>query len=103
MKDKPKTPTTFDSEAAHQVKYTPCSICGSAFIFIKNKDVYCTCGLKRSESESYKEAVIETDSFPIYHIRAEPIRPNELLYDSKGQAVAIKSNGKILAIIGGEE
>lgn len=40
---------------------------------------------------------------PIYRIRAEPIRPNELLYDSKGQAVAIKSKGKILAIIGGEE
>jgi hypothetical protein len=31
--------------------------------------------------------------------RAEPIRPNELLYDRKGQPVAIKTNGQILAII----
>jgi hypothetical protein len=34
--------------------------------------------------------------------RAEPIRPNELLYDHKGQPVAIKTNGQILAIIEGD-
>jgi hypothetical protein len=32
-------------------------------------------------------------------LRLEPIRPNELLYDRKGQPVAIKTNGQILAII----
>ena len=40
---------------------------------------------------------------PMYHIRAEPIRPNELLYDKEGLAVAIKLNGKLLAILEGEE
>mgnify|MGYP003384843683 CR=1 FL=1 len=39
---------------------------------------------------------------PTYHIRAEAIRPNELLYDKDGLAVAIKSNGKILPIIKGD-
>ena len=39
---------------------------------------------------------------PIYHIRAEPIRPNELLYDSKGLIVAIKTKGKLLAILKGD-
>jgi hypothetical protein len=34
--------------------------------------------------------------------RVEPIRPNEILYDHKGQPVAIKTNGKILAIIEGD-
>lgn len=34
--------------------------------------------------------------------RAEPIRPNELLYDHEGRPVAIKSNGKILPIIEGD-
>lgn len=39
---------------------------------------------------------------PIYHIRAEPIRPNELLYDSKGLIVAIETKGQILAILKGD-
>ena len=39
---------------------------------------------------------------PIYHIRAEPMRPNELLYDSKGLIVAIKTKGQILAILKGD-
>jgi hypothetical protein len=34
--------------------------------------------------------------------RAEPIRPNELLYDHNGHPVAIKANGQILAIIKGD-
>ena len=41
-------------------------------------------------------------SNPIYHIRAEQIRPNELLYDSKGLIVAIKTKGQILAILEGD-
>lgn len=40
---------------------------------------------------------------PTYHIRAEPIRPNELLYDKNGYVVAIKSKGRLLAILEGEE
>ena len=39
---------------------------------------------------------------PAYHIRAEPIRPNELLYDSKGLIVAIKTKGQILTILKGD-
>lgn len=35
-------------------------------------------------------------------IRTKPIRPNELLYDDKGNPVAIKSSGKILPIIKGD-
>lgn len=45
----------------------------------------------------------DSEGNPIYHIRAEPIRPNELLYDKDGLAVAIKLNGKILAILDGDE
>ena len=46
----------------------------------------------------------KTDSWGgIITKRAEPIRPNELLYDDKGQPVAIKTKGKLLAIIEGEE
>ena len=45
----------------------------------------------------------DSEGNPIYHIRAEAIRPNELLYDSKGLIVAIKTKGKLLAIIEGEE
>jgi hypothetical protein len=37
-----------------------------------------------------------------HYARPEPIRPNELLYDHKGQPVAIKTNGQILAIIEGD-
>ena len=40
---------------------------------------------------------------PIIHIRAEPIRPNELLYDKSGHVVAIKKNGKLIAVLEGEE
>tara|TARA_R110002167_G_scaffold45515_3_gene136722 strand:- start:188 stop:370 length:183 start_codon:yes stop_codon:yes gene_type:complete len=40
---------------------------------------------------------------PIYHIRALPVRPNEVLYDKEGLAVAIKTKGKILAILEGVE
>ena len=32
----------------------------------------------------------------------EPIRPNELLYDKNGLAVAIKINGEILPILEGD-
>lgn len=39
---------------------------------------------------------------PIYYIRAEPVSPNELLYDKDGLAAAIKSNGKIFPIIEGD-
>ena len=42
------------------------------------------------------------NNIPIYHIRAEAIRPNELLYDKNGLAVAIKTKGKLLAIIEGD-
>lgn len=40
---------------------------------------------------------------PTYHIRAEPIRPNELLYDKNGYVVAIESKGRLLAVLRGEE
>tara|TARA_R110002167_G_scaffold45515_2_gene136720 strand:- start:6688 stop:6858 length:171 start_codon:yes stop_codon:yes gene_type:complete len=36
---------------------------------------------------------------PLINIRAEPILPNELLYDNNGLAVAIKINGEILPIV----
>ena len=39
---------------------------------------------------------------PAFHIRKEPIRDNELLYDSKGLVVAIKRKGQLLAILEGE-
>ena len=39
---------------------------------------------------------------PIYHIRKEAIRPNELLYDDKGLPVAINRKGKLLAILKGD-
>ena len=45
---------------------------------------------------------LDSEGHPIYHIRAEPIRPNELLYDSKGLIVAIKTKGQILAILEGD-
>lgn len=47
-------------------------------------------------------AEFDSEGNPIYHIRAEQIRANELLYDKDGLAVAIKSNGKILPIIEGD-
>lgn len=54
----------------------------------------------------HRASVSKTDSDsnqnPAYHIRAETIRPSELLYDKDGLAVAIKSNGKILPIIEGD-
>ena len=40
---------------------------------------------------------------PIYVIRTEPIRDNELLYDRRGDIVAIKAKGKLLEILEGEE
>ena len=40
---------------------------------------------------------------PLYRTRAEPIRPNELLYDKDGYVVAIESKGRLLAILEGEE
>ena len=54
------------------------------------------------------EFLISTDRIkslttPNCHARAEAIRPNELLYDKNGLAVAIKTKGKLLAIIEGEE
>lgn len=39
----------------------------------------------------------------IIHIRAEPIRPNELLYDKNGHVVAIESKGRLLAVLRGEK
>ena len=44
----------------------------------------------------------DSEGNPIYHIRAEQIRPNELLYGSKGLIVAIKTKGQILAILEGD-
>ena len=49
-----------------------------------------------------KEIKSETNK-PAFHIRKEPIRDNELLYDKKGLIVAIKKQGQILAILEGEE
>ena len=40
---------------------------------------------------------------PIYYVRKEPIRDNEVLYDRHGKAAAIKTKGRILAILDGEE
>ena len=40
---------------------------------------------------------------PAFHIRKKPIREGELLYDKKGLIVAIKTKGKILAILEGVE
>lgn len=49
-----------------------------------------------------KEIKSETNK-PAFHIRKEPIRDNELLYDKQGLIVAIKRNGKLLEILEGEE
>lgn len=40
---------------------------------------------------------------PVFHIRKEPIREGELLYDKKGLIVAIKRKGRLLAVLRGEE
>ena len=40
---------------------------------------------------------------PIYYVRKEPIRDNEVLYDRHGKPAAIKNKGKLIAIIEGEE
>ena len=57
-----------------------------------------------TKDELFKSAISNAmKSKQIYHIRAEAIRPNELLYDKNGLAVAIKTKGKLLAIIEGEE
>ena len=40
---------------------------------------------------------------PAFHLRQEPIRANELLYDKQGLIVAITKKGRILAILEGEE
>ena len=46
---------------------------------------------------------LDGEGNPIIHIRAEHIRPNELLYDKNGYVVAIESKGRLLAILEGEE
>lgn len=46
---------------------------------------------------------IKSNDKPAFHIRKEPIRDNELLYDKKGLIVAIKKQGQILAILEGDE
>lgn len=46
---------------------------------------------------------LDSEGNPIIHIRAEPIRPNELLYDKDGYVVAIESKGRLLAVLRGEE
>ena len=60
--------------------------------------------MKTAADEDSPKVFTEFDSEgnPIYHIRAEPMRPNELLYDSKGLIVAIKTKGQILAILKGD-
>lgn len=45
----------------------------------------------------------DSEGNPIYHVRAEAIRPNEVLYDKSGLAVAIKTKGQILAILDDKE
>ena len=44
----------------------------------------------------------ELDSYgnPIYIIRKAPLEQGAILYDKEGYAAAIKSKGRILAIIG---
>ena len=49
-----------------------------------------------------KEIKSETNK-PAFHIRKEPIRDNELLYDKQGLIAAIKKKGQILAILEGDE
>ena len=44
----------------------------------------------------------DSEGNPIYHIRAEPIRKGELLYDENGKLVAIETKGQILAILKGD-
>jgi hypothetical protein len=55
--------------------------------------------------EATKQVNHELDALgnPIYTIRAEPLKDDEALYDSKGLIVAIKTKGQILAILEGEE
>jgi len=38
-----------------------------------------------------------------FHIRKEPVREGELLYDKQGLIVAIKRKGRLLAVLRGEE
>lgn len=40
---------------------------------------------------------------PAFHIRKEPIREGEILYDKEGLIVAIKQEGRLLAVLRGEE
>ena len=56
-------------------------------------------------SNKLPDELITRDAInPAVRIRlTEPIRPNELLYDSNQLAVAIKINGEILPILEGEE
>jgi hypothetical protein len=51
---------------------------------------------KTPKDELVRIAIIASEP-----VRLKPIRENEVLYDKSGLAVAIKSNGQILAIIEG--
>lgn len=61
-----------------------------------------TCFPRESLGTAYKLIKETSWSTGIVTKRLEPIQPNELLYDDKGNPVAIKSNGKILPIIEGD-
>ena len=40
---------------------------------------------------------------PIYVIRTEPVKEGEVLYDKHGKATVINCNGRLLALMEGEE
>ena len=40
---------------------------------------------------------------PIYVIRTEPVKEGEVLYDKNGKATVINRNGRLLALMEGEE
>lgn len=45
----------------------------------------------------------QSNDKPTFHIRKEPVREGELLYDKKGLIVAIKRKGRLIAVLRGEE